>query len=136
MKSAFLIRNDISSECIRGVLYAEGEIFHTLERPWLNNRVNQSCISAGTYDVDFLPRSSSGKYRNVFCLRSVPGRSGILIHSGNTVNHSKGCLIIGKRRGVLAAKRAVLNSKTALYELVDLMAKESFVIHIYGDQQC
>jgi hypothetical protein len=66
----------------------------------------------------------------------VPGRGGILIHSGNVVEHSKGCLIIGKRRGRLAGKRAVLNSKTALHEFVSLMENEDFIINIYGSQQC
>ena len=136
LKSAYLIRDEVSEECIRGILYAEGEIFHVLERPWLNNLSNKSCICAGTYNVDFLPRSRSGKYRNVFWLRSVPDRSGILIHNGNIVSHSKGCLIIGKRRGKLGGHRAVLNSKTALHEFVELMEQESFSINILGSQQC
>ena len=134
MKSAYMIRDEISKECIRGILYAEGEIFHILERPWLNNQSNKSCITAGTYNVDFLQRSRSGKYRDVFWLRDVPGRSGILIHNGNTVNHTKGCLIIGRRRGRLGHQRAVLNSKTALHELAELMERESFTINIFGSQ--
>jgi hypothetical protein len=69
-------------------------------------------------------------------LREVPSRGGILIHSGNVVDHSKGCLIIGKRRGNLAGKRAVLNSKTALQEFVQLMDGQDFLINIYGSQKC
>ena len=136
MVDAYLIRDEISSECIRGILYTEGEIFHILERPWLDNRSNESCICAGVYTAQFLPRSSSGKYRNVYWIREVPGRAGILIHNGNVVDHSRGCLIIGKRRGTLAGKRAVLNSRTALQEFVDLMEKEDFQLHIFGRQPC
>lgn len=136
MKSAYLIRNDITPECVRSILYAESEIFHILERPWRSNESNVSCICAGSYTAEFLERSSSGKYRNIFWLRNVPGRSGILIHNGNTVNHSKGCLIIGKRKGTLGSRRAVFNSKTALHEFVELMERETFTLNIYGSQQC
>lgn len=136
MLTVHLIRDDVSDECIRGLLYAEGEIFHILERPWLDNQTNKSCICAGTYKSQFLPRSTSGRYRNVYWLREVPERGGILIHSGNVVDHSKGCLIIGKRRGHLAGKRAVLNSKTALQEFVQLMDGQDFLINIYGSQKC
>ena len=66
----------------------------------------------------------------------VPGRSGVLIHKGNLVEHSKGCLIIGKRRGMLAGKPAVLNSGTALGEFNDLMQGETFTLKIIGDQIC
>lgn len=132
MQSAYLIRDDISTECIRGVLYAKDEIFHILERPWQKNNQNSSCIASGSYNCTFLPSSSSGKYKNIYWITNVEDRSGILIHSGNTVNHSKGCLIIGKRRGTLAGKRAVLNSQTALYEFTHLMEQQPFNIHILG----
>ncbi len=136
MSAAYLIRDEVTSECIRGIMYAEGELFHILERPWLHNESNKSCICTGTYRAEYLPRSTSGKYRSVFWLREVPERSGILMHNGNIVDHSKGCLIIGKRRGVLAGKRAVLNSKTALHEFVELMQHQSFQIRIFGSQKC
>lgn len=135
MQPAYLIRDDVSAECIRGVLYVKDETFHVLERPWLNNTKNISCIASGTYNCTFLPTSASGKYKNIYWLTNVENRSGILIHNGNTVNHSKGCLIIGKRRGMLAGKRAVLNSKSALYELAQLMEQQPFNIYILGAQK-
>ncbi|MDF2178373.1 DUF5675 family protein [Aliiglaciecola sp. CAU 1673] len=136
MLQAYLIRDDIGPDCIRGMLYAEGELFHVLERPWLNNKPNQSCICAGRYEVDFLARSGSGKYRDVYWLQDVPGRSGILIHKGNIVAHSTGCLILGKRRGKLGGQRAVLNSHTAMQEFVELMNKQAFSLQILGSQSC
>ena len=57
-----------------------------------------------------------------------------LAHNGNIVNHSRGCLIIGKRRGTLAGKPAVFNSRTALRSFVDLMEHESFMLNIIGNQ--
>lgn len=129
-----LIRDDIRSNCIRGTLLIAGTHFDILERPWAGNRRNESCIPSGTYAASFLERSSSGKYRDVFWLRQVPGRSAILIHNGNTVAHSRGCLIIGKRRGILVGKPAVLNSRTALGELAALTGHKDFTLTIFGDQ--
>lgn len=130
----FLIRDDIRQACIRGTLLIGGARFDILERPWAGNRRNESCIPAGTFRASFLARSASGKYRNVFWLQEIPGRSAILIHNGNTVDHSRGCLIIGKRRGTLAGKPAVLNSRTALGELGTLTGHKDFTLTIFGDQ--
>lgn len=129
-----LIRDDVRAECIRGTLLVGNETFHILERPWLSNAPNRSCIPSGTFKACFLPRSSSGRYRNIFWLTPVPARSGILIHNGNIVDHSRGCLIIGKRRGTLAGKPAVLNSRTALLELAMLTEQQDFQMTIIGDQ--
>ena len=108
--------------------------YHIIERPWVNNQRNVSCIPAGDYIARFMPRSASGRYKNVFHLQPVQGRSGILIHNGNLVDHSRGCLIIGRRRGVLAGKAAVLNSKSALLSLVDEMEQSKFLLKIVGNQ--
>jgi hypothetical protein len=119
-----------------GTLVVDLEMMHVLERPWLNNRSNISCIPAGDYIVKYMARSSSGKYRNVYHVQNVEGRYGVLIHAGNTVNHTRGCLIIGKRRGWLGGQRAVLNSRSALGQLVDILGTEPFKLTIWGNQQC
>lgn len=134
MKHAYLLRDEVTSKYIRSRLLIDGEEFQVIERPWLNNKSNESCIPVGTYKVTYLPRSASGRYRKVFHIRQVEGRSGILIHQGNLVEHSKGCLIIGKRRGRLGSKAAVLNSKTALNELNKITGGEDFTLQILGSQ--
>ena len=132
--NAYLVRNEVTDDYVLGYLYADGDVFTTLEPPWRHNLRNVSCIPVGEYRADFLPTSASGKYREVYHLQAVPDRGGILIHQGNTVNHTRGCIIIGKRKGWLAGKRAVLNSRTALQEFRDRMSKEDFNLTIYGDQ--
>ena len=133
---ATLFRDDVRDDCIRSRLWIGGKTFHVLERPWLENQRNVSCIPSGQYRVTFLPRSASGRYRNVWHLQDVPGRSGVLIHSGNVVSHSRGCLLIGKRRGILKGQPAVLNSRTALQELNSILEGQTFQLLIIGNQQC
>lgn len=109
-------------------------ILAVLERPWLDNARNRSCIPAGEYKGRFLPRSGSGKYKNVFHLQAVPRRSGILMHNGNVVAHSKGCLIVGLRVGWLASQPAVLNSRSGMQVARDYLGAGPFRITIFGDQ--
>lgn len=106
----------------------DGQEFCTLEPPWLDNRRNVSCIPAGEYRCEFLAKSASGKYKDVFHLQDVPGRSGILIHNGNLVSHTKGCILLGMRHGRLAGQRAVLNSRAAMSQLGEY--KQSFELVI------
>lgn len=113
-----------------GALVIGGKIFYVLERPWLNNKANVSCIPEGKYTAHFLPRSGSGRYTDVYHILPVNGRSGILIHKGNLVSHSLGCLIIGSSVGSLGGKPAVLQSAKALRELNNITDKKSFKLEI------
>ncbi|MCW5586592.1 MAG: hypothetical protein KIS75_10710 [Chromatiales bacterium] len=132
--TAVLVRNEVSDDYVAGVMFLDGDTFATLEPAWKHNLPNISCIPAGEYACQFLPRSASGKYREVFHLQAVPDRSGILIHAGNLAKHTKGCILLGTRKGYLAGKRAVLNSRTAMQQLRDKTGKDSFTLSIYGGQ--
>jgi hypothetical protein len=113
-----------------GMLRVEGEDFYTIEPPWRNNETNISCIPLGRYRANFMPRSSSGKYRNVWHIQDVPGRTGVLIHSGNTVAHTLGCIILGTRSGVLGGAPAVLASRSAMGDLLRLLGPNDFELLI------
>lgn len=134
MESIYLFRDEPLSTCIRSTLWAMDRTFYVLERPWLDNRSNISCIPAGAYKCSYLERSPSGKYRNIYLIEDVYGRIGILAHNGNLVIHTKGCLLIGKRRGMLGGQPAILASRTALAEFVALMDRQDFYLHIIGNQ--
>lgn len=70
------------------------EIFtcKTLELPWKNNSQNISCIPAGKYRVI---KRFSDQYQHHFHILNVPGRSMILIHTGNYYSQTKGCILVG-----------------------------------------
>ncbi len=65
----------------------------TLERRWLNNKPDESCIPVGEY---LCKRYSSPKYSNTFEVTGVTGRTGILLHKGNLLGDSHGCIILGE----------------------------------------
>jgi hypothetical protein len=69
--------------------------FHTLERPWLENKPCVSCIPLGDYNIE---QWNSENHPKTFHVMDVENRSYILIHSGNLVKHSKGCILLGMSR--------------------------------------
>ena len=89
-----LNRIDMAGEYTHGILSIRSEtLCHVLERPWLDNMQNVSCIPPGAYEIE--PHVYHG--HPVWKLIDVPGRYGILIHAGNTVNDTQGCILPGRR---------------------------------------
>lgn len=134
MRTVYLARHTYADSCTRGVLICDNVFIHTLELPWRDNKPNISCIPNGEYFCQFMARSSSGKYKNVYHVQDVDGRTAILIHNGNTPDHTRGCILVGMSMGILAGKQAVLNSRTALTKFVNSMNQENFILKVvnYG----
>lgn len=102
-----------------GVLKINKEVFCcTLEPPDRLNTQNVSSIPAQQYICE---RYRSPKYGNTFKVTNVPGRSSVLIHAGNVVNHTKGCIILGQYFGKLKDLRAVLNSGKTFKCFMEMM---------------
>lgn len=108
------------------------------ELPWRDNRPNVSRIPCGSYEVAYLKRSGSGRYRDVYHVRNVPHRTGVLIHSGNWEGdtskglrtHTHGCLLPGSRIGRLNGQLAVLASKSALHKLHTAVSRQNFTLEV------
>ena len=83
----------------------------TLERTWLNNEVNESCIPQGVYLLE-PAHYNRGGYDTVR-LVDVPDRSDILIHIGNWQHNSLGCILVGSEIAILSDKLALLDSAKA-----------------------
>lgn len=78
-----------------GVFYIEGKPrFITLELPWRNNEKSISCIPVGKYKAK---RVNSPRFGKTFKILNVPNRSEILIHPGNEVKDTQGCILVGNR---------------------------------------
>lgn len=91
---------------------------YTLEEPWRNNAPGnphaetESCIPEGRYYCvrhGWEPDAKT-QFKNVWRLLNVPGRSGILIHAGNTLKATEGCILVGLR----PAPNGVAESQAAL----------------------
>ena len=78
----------------QGVLFnQDGEfICYTLELPYNFNQVSKSCIKAETYRVG---KHDGNKFKDCFILMNVEGRTYILIHAGNKIGNTYGCILVG-----------------------------------------
>lgn len=116
-----------------GVLLIQTEIFCvTLEPCEYENQKNISCIPAGCYEME---QFTSPKFGPTYQIVNVPGRDLILVHKGNEVDETEGCIIIAEKFGKLGPGRAVLNSGNtfemfmgamAPYHKLDLIIKETW----------
>ena len=115
---------------IGAIVCKKGFICYSMELPWFNNKPNVSCIPDGDYSVSYMNRSASGKYKDVYHVKGVKGRSGILIHKGNTESDTLGCILPGSRVGYLGGKRAVLGSAQAMRKLHKVTGRKSFTLKV------
>lgn len=86
-----------------------------------------ACIKPGTYSIDFHYSPKFKRYMMTLC--GVLGRSDILIHSGNTISDTVGCILVGK----LESFHLVYSRKNldALYDKVlSVIGKEPVTITI------
>lgn len=108
MKVLELIRLENTPQGVVSILKINKHVFcATLEPPELDNQTNISCIPAGQY---YIRGIKSPRFGDTYTVLDVPGRSHILFHAGNLVEHTAGCILLGETIGKLSGDRAVLNS--------------------------
>tara|TARA_Y100001963_G_C6705452_1_gene411677 strand:- start:333 stop:875 length:543 start_codon:yes stop_codon:yes gene_type:complete len=102
-----VVRFQNGVDATNGLLFVDG-VFecYTLEDEYRDVKVmHETCIPEGTYNIEY--RTVGGfhaKYtsrygdfhKGMLWIKSVPGFEYILIHSGNTDQHTSGCLIVGE----------------------------------------
>ena len=102
-----VVRTQFGTDATNGLLFING-IFecYTLEDQYQAVKVmHETCIPEGTYDIKF--RKTGGfhakyteRYKNahygMLHIQDVPNFTYILIHTGNTDEHTSGCLIVGE----------------------------------------
>ena len=102
---------------------------YTVERPWLDNARNISCIPAGQYLI--APRRyHRGKY-DAYEVLNVPDRTHILFHVGNTPDDLAGCIAPGERLGAIRGKWAVTSSKRAFGAFMAAMDNRPGVLAVF-----
>lgn len=126
MKIVELIRLEESKFGTIGALKVNKQVFcFTLEPPDRENELNRSSIPAQQYIC--LP-TDSPRFGKTFEVTSVPGRTNILFHAGNTVENTSGCILLGERLGKLlvpVSTRAILNSGATFKAFADFVGLDN-----------
>lgn len=135
-----VVRTQFGRDATNGLLFIDG-LFecYTLEDQYQEVKVmHETCIPEGTYDIKF--RTVGGfherykkRYGNshygMLHLQDVPGFTYILIHSGNTDEHTSGCLIVGDTQQDLDVSEDgfVGSSGNAYVKLYNKIAKQLLI---------
>ena len=101
-----VVRTQLGKDATNGLLFIDG-LFecYTLEDQYQAVKVmHETCIPEGTYPIKLrtvgtFHKRYKAKYpelhRGMLWIQDVPGFEYILIHQGNTDEHTSGCLIVG-----------------------------------------
>lgn len=124
-----LIRVGQSSRGTFGVLrYGAVPFVLTLERPWQDNEPNVSCIPPGHYACQ---RIRSPKFGVTFEVQHVPNRTNVLFHSGNTLEDTHGCILVGEEFSGTWEKPMLASSQRGFGELMAMLdGVNTFELHI------
>lgn len=137
-----ILRTQTSSEGTFGKLFIDdkflcytGELPRYAGNPEIENERRTDCIPAGKYLCEI---RQSPKFGRVYEVKSVPGRSAILIHKGNFCgdkakgfkSHVEGCIILGLMFGKMEGQFAVKQSTEAFKKFMLLTAGKPFHLDI------
>lgn len=151
MVNLVLIRSFLGPEYTIGHLYINGKYFcDTLEDTdrGLNQNMSleeikkikikhETAIPTGTYKVDM--NTVSPKYSNFVRypyvkpyggkmprIQNIKGYEGVLIHAGNTKDHTSGCILVGENK----VKGRVINSQLTWKKLMDILIKDKNEVYL------
>ena len=123
-----VLRNQFGKDATNGMLFIDG-VFecYTLEDQYQAVKVmHETCIPEGKYDINF--RKTGGfhakyteRYQNahygMLHIQDVPNFTYILIHTGNSDEHTSGCLIVGETQQDLdISKDGFIGSSAVAYK--------------------
>ena len=135
-----LLRSSTGDNGTYGLFSTPGFQCYSAELPWRDNRRKVSCIPEGDYPVRIV---QSPRFGRIYGLFNVPGRSSVLIHSGNFsgdislgyASHVEGCILLGRQLGKLQRKdgklqSAILVSLPTVRSFMEFMGGEPFTLSV------
>lgn len=128
MRHVVLTRQEQGPQGTFGVIAVGDRAWWTVERPWLDNASNVSCIPTGLYDcrMTYSPRFRTMLYE----LADVPGRFACRIHPANLAMQLNGCIALGEKRGYIDGVKAVLVSRPAVRAFEAAMGRQPFRLEV------
>jgi hypothetical protein len=132
MKQPVLDRFAYTPMGVFGELTIDGVTCYTVERPWLDNRPNESCIPEGVYGIE-LGMYNNGGYP-AYEIMNVPDRSLIKMHIANNMNDVVGCVGLGTGLWYHQDLWSVSNSGRAMRNFMETMDGEDGEIIIKSKQ--
>tara|TARA_R100000657_G_scaffold16957_1_gene13385 strand:- start:414 stop:977 length:564 start_codon:yes stop_codon:yes gene_type:complete len=123
-----VVRTQFGIDATSGILLIDDKFeCYTLEDQYQAVKVmHETCIPEGTYDIKFRKTGGfhakySERYKNahygMLHVQDVPNFTYILIHTGNTDEHTSGCLIVGETQQDLdISKDGFVGSSTVAYK--------------------
>jgi hypothetical protein len=144
-----LVRFAYTPSATLGILTVGATKLCTLERPWIPNPrgagglLSESCVPDGEYhvepfsgsrpvtqDVYRLVNPALGVYASTRPVGQQWGRTGILIHVGNTVDDIIGCIAVGQSHSVNGGRAVVNRSELAMRALRQLLGTGNHSLRI------
>lgn len=125
-----------------GELRVGGEVFRTIERPWVpdpdgpGGQARESCIPDGRYllrpwespkfgPVYLFEAPELGVYATERPAGALFGRTHVLLHAANAVEELLGCMAPGMRAGIVEGKHWVYESRRALARVSELLGRSA-----------
>ena len=136
MRRVILTRQEQGPQGTFGVIGIGERAWFTVERPWLDNASNVSCIPPGRYDCRW---TLSPRFRRMmYVLLDTAPRAGIRAHSANLMGDKakgyraqlNGCIALGERMGWLDGQKALLVSAPAMRRFESYMGGKPFTLEI------
>ena len=116
------------SDCEIGRVFLKGKFFcFSIEDAHRTTKIKgETCIPCGKYPLAlrWSPKFSSKYNHEMIWVKNVPNYEYILIHWGNTICDTEGCLIVGDKIGIINEKESVLNSKATYIKLYNEVINE------------
>ena len=124
-----LLERAYGPHATEGHLTGLGLDLRTIELPWLGNEPFESCIPPGVYRAMLHDSPTHGE---CLWLRSVPGRTEILMHVANGPSELDGCIAPGLTPGIRCDPKepVVWSSAAALQQILDAVATEGGEVDI------
>jgi len=127
------------NNCTVGKLYIDSVLLcYTMEKPWLDNAVRDSCIPSGVYELN---PCISPRFGETYCLENTEldvslcgctKRTHILIHKANMESQLLGCIAPVSSFGVLHGEDewCGLSSATAYNKLMAVLDRKAHKLTI------